>query len=56
MRSIAMGLGMIAGAAITLTVVNSMYPDVSRRMMRDGKRMVRNTRRTVCNIGDMMSR
>ncbi len=56
MRSIAMGLGMIAGAAITLTVVNSLYPDVPRRMMRDGKRAVRSAKRTMCDLGSMMAK
>ena len=56
MRTIAMGLGIIAGAAITLTAINSMYPDVPRRMMRDGRRMVRNTRRTICDFGEMMGK
>lgn len=56
MRSIAMGLGVIAGAAITLTAISSMYPDVPRRMMRDGRRAVRSTRRTVCNMGDLMGK
>jgi len=54
MKSVAMGLGMVAGAAITLTVVNSLYPDLPRRMMRDGRRMVRQTRRTICDLGDMI--
>lgn len=54
MRTIAMGLGVIAGAALTLTAINSLYPDVPRRMMRDGRRMARNTRRTMCEFGDMM--
>ncbi len=45
MKALAMGLGMVAGAALTFTAVNAMYPDVSRRMMRDGKRMLRSTKR-----------
>ena len=56
MKSLAMGLGMVAGAAITLTVVTSLYPDVPRRMMRDGRRMVRDTRRTICNLSDMIGK
>ena len=56
MRTIHMGLGVIAGAAIALTVVNSLYPDVPKRMMRDGRRFVRQTRRTVCDLGEMMSK
>lgn len=54
MKSIAMGLGMVAGAALTLTVINSLYPDVPKRMMRDGRRACRNARRTVTDFGDMM--
>ncbi len=45
MKALALGLGMVAGAAVTFTVVNSLYPDVSRRMMRDGKRVVRGAKR-----------
>lgn len=56
MRSFAMGLGVIAGAAITLTTIGSLYPDVPRRMMRDGRRLVRSTRRTVCNMGDLIGK
>ena len=56
MKSLAMGLGMVAGAAITLTVVTSLYPDVPRHMMRDGRRMVRDTRRTICNLSDMIGK
>ena len=54
MKTVAMGLGVVAGAAIALTVVNSLYPDVSRRMMRDGCRMVRCTKRKVRHFRDMM--
>ena len=56
MRSFAMGLGVIAGAAITLTAIGSLYPDVPRRMMRDGRRLVRSTRRTVCSMGELMGK
>ena len=45
MKALAMGLGAIAGAALTFTAVNAMYPDVSRRMMRDGKRAFRSAKR-----------
>ena len=45
MKALALGLGMVAGAAVTFTVVNSLYPDVSRRMLRDGKRAVRGAKR-----------
>lgn len=56
MRSFAMGLGVIAGAAITLTAISSMYPDIPRRMIRDGRRAVRETRRTVCSLSELMSK
>ncbi|MEG1523612.1 MAG: hypothetical protein RRZ24_07650 [Clostridia bacterium] len=56
MRTLSMGLGVLAGAAITLTIVNSMYPDVPKRMVRDGRRFARTTRRTFCDIGDMMTK
>lgn len=56
MRTLHMSLGVIAGAAITLAVVNSLYPDVPKRMMRDGRRFARSTRRTICDIGDMMTK
>ncbi len=54
MRTIDMGLGVLAGAALTLAIVNSCYPDVPKRMMRDGRRFVRQTRRTFCDMGEMM--
>ena len=56
MRSLAMGLGVIAGAAITLTAINSMYPDVPRRLVRDGRRLCRNARRTATDFGNMMTK
>lgn len=40
MKGLALVLGMTAGAAITVTSLCMMYPDVSRRMMRDGKRVI----------------
>ena len=56
MRAIHMGIGVLAGAALALIAVNSLYPDVPRRMMRDGRRVCRQTRRTLCDIGDMMGK
>lgn len=56
MKTLAMGLGMVAGAAITLTVINTMYPDIPRRMMRDGRRMARQTRKTFSEFSDMVGR
>lgn len=48
--------GAMAGAALTLVLVNAMYPDVPRRLARDGRRFVRQTRRTVCDFGDMIGK
>lgn len=45
MKPLAMGLGMIAGAALAVTAITTMYPDVPRRMLRDGKRAVRTGKR-----------
>ena len=56
MRTLPMGLGAIAGAVITLTIVNSMYPDVPKRMVRDGRRFIRSTRRTACDLSGLMSK
>ena len=56
MRAFHVCAGVIAGAAITLVLVNSMYPDVPRRLARDGRRFVRQTRRTVCDIGGIMGK
>ncbi len=53
MRSLTLGigLGVLAGMAMATAAINSMYPDVPRRMMRDGRRAVRCTRRAVSHIG-----
>lgn len=56
MRTLYSGLGVLAGAAITLAVVNSLYPDVPRRMARDGRRFIRSTRRSICDLGEMMGK
>ncbi len=52
MRTLTLGLGvgMIAGVAMATVAINSMYPDIPKRMMRDGRRLVRSTRRTIGNI------
>ena len=47
MKTLAAGLGMVAGAALTFTVINAVYPDIPRRMMRDGKRMVHGAKRRI---------
>ncbi len=56
MKTLHTGLGVIAGAAITLTILNSLYPDLPKRMMRDGRRCVKSMRRTVCDLGEMMAK
>ena len=37
--------GIAIGAAAATAAVTSMYPDISRRMMRDGRRAWRNGKR-----------
>ncbi|MBQ9832828.1 MAG: hypothetical protein IJO48_03750 [Clostridia bacterium] len=41
MKGISFFAGMIAGIAFSAATVSSCYPDVPRRMMRDGKRMAK---------------
>ena len=41
MKATGVGLGMIGGMALAVTAVNAIYPDVWRRMKRDGKRAAR---------------
>ena len=41
MKSAGVGLGMIGGMALAVTAVNALYPDVWRRMKRDGRRAAR---------------
>ncbi|MBQ2662260.1 MAG: hypothetical protein IJF80_06395 [Clostridia bacterium] len=38
MKGISFMLGMLTGIAVSTAAVTSCYPDISRRMMRDGKR------------------
>ena len=38
MKATGVGLGMIGGMALAVTAMNAIYPDVWRRMKRDGKR------------------
>lgn len=40
MKPLALSIGMVAGAALAVTAITAMYPDVPRRMKRDGKRAV----------------
>ena len=41
MKSAGVGLGMIGGMALAVTAMNALYPDVWRRMKRDGRRAAR---------------
>lgn len=49
MRTLTLGLGVgiATGVAMATMAINSMYPDVSKRMLRDGRRAVRTTKRAV---------
>ena len=46
MKAAGVGLGMIGGMALAVTAVNAIYPDVWRRMKRDGKRAARTISRS----------
>ena len=41
MRTAGVGLGMVGGMALAVTAMNALYPDVRRRIKRDGKRAAR---------------
>jgi len=45
MKAISIGIGMVAGMAIATAAITCMYPDVPRRMLRDGKRMAHTTKK-----------
>ncbi|MCL2695188.1 MAG: hypothetical protein FWE69_02550 [Clostridiales bacterium] len=47
MKTITLGIGMLAGAAVAVSLVSSLYPDLPRRMMRDGRRVAKHTKRAV---------
>ncbi len=47
MKAVPLVIGMAAGITIASAALMSMYPDVSRRMVRDSKRAARCTRRAV---------
>ncbi len=46
MKSVFMVAGMAAGAALAVTAVSAMYPDVMRRMKRGGAKTLRSIKRT----------
>lgn len=41
MKAIAFVAGVAAGVGISAALLSSCYPDMSRRMMRDGRRIFR---------------
>ncbi|MEG1547175.1 MAG: hypothetical protein RR232_04275 [Clostridia bacterium] len=47
MKTVPLMIGLVAGVAAAAATVCAMYPDMSRRMLRDGRRLVRRGRRTV---------
>jgi len=40
-------IGLAAGMTVSAAAITSMYPDVSRRMLRDGKRAARCGKRAI---------
>jgi len=48
--TLGLGIGMVAGVTAATIAINSIYPDVPKRMMRDGRRVVRTTKRALGNI------
>lgn len=46
MKTMDIGVGMVGGMALAVTAVNLLYPDVWRRMKRDGKRAVKTIQRS----------
>ena len=46
MRMAMLGIGMAVGAAAAATAMCTLYPDIPRRMKRDGKRAARVIKRS----------
>ncbi|HHT87219.1 MAG TPA: hypothetical protein GXZ61_06120 [Clostridiales bacterium] len=51
MKSGLVFLGMAAGAAVAAVSISMMYPDIYRRMVRDGRRALRKGKRFARNMG-----
>ena len=47
MKAVPIVIGLAAGITLASAAILSMYPDVSRRMMRDSRRAAKFTRRAV---------
>ncbi len=45
MRMAMLGIGMAVGMAAAATAMCTMYPDIPRRMKRDGKKVIQKTTR-----------
>ncbi len=45
MRMAMLGIGMMMGAAAAATAMCTLYPDIPRRMKRDGKKVIQKTQR-----------
>ncbi|MBQ6236387.1 MAG: hypothetical protein IJK54_10765 [Clostridia bacterium] len=45
MRMAMLGIGMAMGAAAAATAMCTLYPDIPRRMKRDGKKVIQRTTR-----------
>ena len=50
MKVLSVGIGMAAGMAMAAAAISCLYPDVSRRMMRDGRRIVHCTKKRIEKI------
>lgn len=50
MKKVPFIIGTAAGFVVATAALTSMYPDVSRRMVRDTKRLMRSGRRMVNGI------
>lgn len=55
MKAITFVAGIAAGMAVTTAAMTAMYPDVSRRMLRDSKKIWRNGRRTANRLSDLLN-
>ncbi len=55
MKAMTFVAGIAAGMAVATAAVSAIYPDVSRRMLRDSKKMWRSGKRTAMRLGDMLS-
>lgn len=47
MKTLPFMIGVAAGMTVAAAAMTSMYPDIPRRMMRDGKKMCRCGRRMI---------